>query len=254
MMSVGAIAQSVYAASSMLPLVTQFFSCPAAQKLLDSDQIIKPLFIRSTQYNSPYCDIAYDAEWNPRMSTIGIPEWHLKTKRVAISDLMYELLNANASYSRLLKLAAKGEVELDLFAREYEQIEQAATRGRFQLNQECSKGWDLPALSIEADCPDQEIHQFNQEIWCHTDAIRRQWIDKFQKIYCEKNPKDERSCKTKRDELCDYQLPESFGAGALAKRVCKLFPSAHEKVRIDPEYRKIIASHCPEKLLTSRTK
>lgn len=251
MVTVSSCAPEVYSSPSTVSLVDQFCSCPAAAKLLASDQLIKPLFIESRDIPGAKTSSDYDNYWNLKKITILIPLSHLH-KEEALTDLAFEVFNAQRSDSDLLKQAERGNMGMDDFARKLEELEMAETHGHYALREQCAKAWKIPAEPNELKDLDLEVTRFAQETECHTDAIRSRWIDKFQKNYCSKHPEDSRSCKMKKKDLCDSKkvqlMPEAESMDFIFARVCKMFPDAHENVKNHPVYRRIVEQACPEAL------
>lgn len=251
MIAVSSCAPGVYSSPSTVSLVDQFCSCPAAAKLLASDQLMNPLFIESRDIPGAQTEPIYDNDWNLKKITILIPLTHLH-KEEALTDLAFEVFNAQRSDSDHLKQAERGNVGMDDFARKFEELETADTHGQYALREQCAKAWKIPPEPNELKEVDLEVDLFAQETECHTDAIRSRWIDKFQKNYCSKHPEDSRSCKVKKKDLCDLKkvqlMPETESIDFILARVCKRFPDAHENVKNHPAYRRIVAQACPEAL------
>lgn len=189
---------------------------------------------------------------------ILIPEKLLQSTK-ALLDLAFEIFNTQRSSSGLdlQKQAELGNVGMDSYARKREERETADTQEHHKLIKQCAKSWKLSPKTLEEsflkENENLEVDLFKQEYVCHTDRYRQEWIDMFQKIYCNKHPDDfGRSCKTKKKDLCDQdkllRMSLSERSEFAFKRACKLFPQAHENVKNDPATRKMIQRECPSAL------
>jgi hypothetical protein len=73
------------------------------------------------------------------------------------------------------------------------------------------------------------VYLWESETSCHTDSIRKRWIDRHQKSYCKKHPEDTLSCKAKKSDFCDFSeiqaLPKAKKEALIHKRKCSLLNS-----------------------------
>jgi hypothetical protein len=238
-------------------LAERFFSCRTALKLLDSERFIKPLFIDAQNIPGARSYVDYEkSTYNPNSAEIVIPEKQLQSA-TALRDLAFEIFNTQSSSPSLYKQAELGNVGMDAYARQREEQETADTQEHHKLIKQCAKQWKLSPKTLEEyslkENENLEVVLFRDEYVCHTDRYRQEWIDRFQKIYCDKHPDDfGRSCKTKKKDLCDQDKLLSMSLSKRSefafKRACKLFPQAHENVKNDPDTRKMIQRECPEVL------
>jgi len=149
---------------------------------------------------------------------------------------------------------------MDQFARLIEKHETAATHDHIKLLKQCGNHWSMSPeelkgyTQIENDLI--EVYLFLQEIVCHTDHYRKEWIRLYQNTYCANYPADDRSCKTNPADFCSihvYKRMSGSEQGEFIKnRTCKLFPHAHESVKNDPYYRGIVQDRCPEAMEKSK--
>lgn len=217
---------NVFASPDALSLVEKFCSCPAALKLFSS--AVKPLFIISTTQASASFAPAKGHAW------IQIPKRELQTKD-SLDSLAFEMFNAQNSLGDLIRRGIRsddGKVGMDTYAIETQMEEHFRTRGIAQLKEQCAEVWDL---APDTRFQDPILDLFEQEVNCHTDSYRQQWIDNHQTNYCAKHPEDKRSCEVNKEDLCDYlkvlELPEHDRSKLEKERFCKMFPHAHEKVK-----------------------
>jgi hypothetical protein len=249
----------VYASTDAFSLAERFFSCPAAAKRLDSEEFIKPILIDSQNIPGPKSDIDYDkSNYNPKRATILIPEKHLPSTK-ALTGLAFEIFNIKKSAANLNKQANLGDMGMDSFAMQKEDEETRDAKEHFKLIKQCAKPWKLSPKEVEEYMGDYnvslEVTRFRDEIMCHTDRYRQQWIDLFQKNYCKKHPSDSRSCETKKKDLCDHDqlisMSRSKQLDIAGKRACKMLPQADESVKKDPFIRGLLQEACPEALRKS---
>ncbi len=251
-------AAGVYAKSEEAFLLAErFFSCPPALKLLDSERFIKPIFIDAQNIPAARSYVDYErSTYNPDSAEILIPKKHLQSTK-SLLDLAFEIFNTQRSSTGLYKQAELGNVGMDSYARQKEERETADTQEHHKLIKQCAKPWKLSPKTLEEyplkENENLEAALFRDEYTCHTDRYRQEWIDLFQKIYCDKHPDDfGRSCKTKKKDLCDQDKLLSMSLSKRSefafKRACKLFPQAHEDVKNDPDTRKMIQRECPNVL------
>jgi len=237
----------VYATPSMLHLVNQFLSCPAAKTLISSKAIFKPIFIQETKQNIAKTLYHVNTDhWKPLKMVISIPE------RNGVEDLIFEIFNTKIDFinsqSRRVKEAKAGNLSMDQFARGIEIDEFNHAHEHAALSSQC-KMLDLPPSFVNDHLKDQPIESalFMEDIECHTDVYRADWIDQYQNIYCIKHPDDARSCTTKKSDLCDRNqllvLPQDKMEQVLKDRICKKFPQAHEDGK--RMYRPFVEENCP---------
>ncbi len=252
---------NVYSDLSTYEAVEKFLSCPSALKFVQSDSVFKPLYVMpSNTLFSPRGGLTFGDDYSsPISSEISLPAKSLESDE-AVKNLAFEIFNLKTDKSFLLAKAEKGEVGMDEFARAIEIQESEDTKNFVQLREQCSEIWDLPVddLDYEFVNMDQETNLFAQEVQCHTDAIRKQWIDKFKKIYCAKHPDDTRSCTAKKKDLCNLQelYKDPNGQNTMeivTERTCRLFPNASQSVKNYPKFRTIVEAFCPEALPEENT-
>jgi hypothetical protein len=242
----------VFTTTRAVGLTTSFFACSEAKTLLNSSRFIKPLFIDiDLEFKGGRTQVDYDENGKP-FAQIGISN---RLGRVsALKLLAIEIFNAHYSYLHP-NLEMKN---MDTYARRIEEIEYENTKPHFALIKQCGKTWRLSKKELEqyerAELAHSqpEFHFFHQEIACHTDYYRRQWIDDYQKIYCEKHPEDSRSCEAKKDDFCDLEVFRSLPIFEQDKiemeKTCKAFPEAHATVKTHPDILASILENCPEVL------
>jgi hypothetical protein len=248
----------VFATAKAYPLTERFFSCPQAAKLLDSERFIKPILIDTTQNIAAAITLIH---WNSDYTTataakILIAEEDLQTTQ-ALKNLAFEIFNAQGtSKGFLYQQAILGNVGMDSYARQAEDREASGTQEHYELIKQCGNHWTISPEELEAASLEEneqpEIKLFVEEIYCHTDYYRREWVEKYQTIYCEKHPADNRSCETKKTDLCNLDTVRRMSFAEQTKfsreRICKLFPQAPDTVKNDPYFRAIILGKCPEVL------
>jgi hypothetical protein len=241
-----------------LPFIELFLSCPHAAKLLESERFIKPILIDIETIPRAQTQIYSENNFEkPTGVKILIPEKHLQTTE-ALQRLAYEIFNAQRSPQRtsLYQEAALGNVDMDSYARKSEEDELAKTQEHFELIKQCWSPWKMSSQELKTYTSNEnrhpEMHFFIQEVACHTDVFRKEWIQKFQEPYCKKHPADSRSCKTKKTDLYDdirgKSMPDAEKKKFEIERICKLFPQAHLTIKNDPSIRKIIQDNCPKAL------
>jgi hypothetical protein len=243
---------NVFATRKTYSLAERFFSCPAAAKLLASERFIKPILIDTQNISGARTDVY---PYNSMGAKILIAEEDLQMTQ-GLSNLAFEIFNAQGTADGLYQQASLGNVGMDSFARQWEENEMAVTQEYFELIKQCGNDWVMSPKELREYTRDEnlhpEIHLFVQEVGCHTDFYRQAWIRNCQKIYCEKQPADSRSCETKTTDLCNREmvtsLPDKKRRKFKCERYCKLFPQAHVTVKNDPDVRGIIRENCPELL------
>lgn len=236
----------VYATPSMLHLVNQFLSCPAAKTLIFSEAIFKPIFIQETKQNiAETLSHVNTAHWKPLKMVISIPE------RNGVEDLIFEIFNTKIDFinlqSRRIKEAKAGNLSMDQFARGIEIDELNHAHEHAALSSQC-KMLDLPPSFVN-DHLDQPLEAmlFVEDLECHTDYYRADWIDQYQNAYCIKHPNDARSCTTQKSDLCDRNqllaLPQDEMGKVVKDRICKKFPQAHEDGK--RLFQQFVEENCP---------
>ncbi len=241
----------VSAASSTLPLVAQFLSCSAASKWISSSEVEKPLSIEATKQSFAETITDFDKTYKPKKIKILIPETHLHSNE-GLADLVFEIFNAGTEYVKLqgatIKKARAGDLSMDQFAKDTETNENRSNRARARLKQQCPE-FQLAPSAFELSTEPLEILLFTQDIDCHTDFYRSDWIDLYQKAYCDKHPEEDRSCKTKKSDLCDLdqveRMPQEKKQKIYANRICKLYPQAVESVKT--RFQSLFQKHCSKK-------
>lgn len=246
---------NVFASPETLSLVNQYLSCPAAKQLLSSNDIVKPLFIKATE-DQNFAETAsyYNKDYKPTRVEILIPKSHVKTKE-GLGDLVFEIFNARTSYvsdqAARLKQAASGSLSMDAFARNTEISELSHARDHAELRKKCAN-LKLPPDEVVDHLKDQpiEVALFAQDVDCHTDIYRSDWIDLYQAAYCAQHPSDTRSCQTTKQALCNHNqmlaMPKQNREKAFKERICKMFPNAHQDVKNHREYRNFVEKTCPK--------
>lgn len=248
---------NVYATMKAYPLAKRFCSCPTAAQLLDSERFIKPLLIDTQDIigAAAQAHTYWKSNHAPISAKILIAEENLQTTK-SLSHLAFEIFNTQRTSKDLYRQATLGNVGMDSYARQLEEHEIADTQEHYELIKQCGIHWSMPPEEQEkytqGELTDQEVTLFMAEYSCHTDGIRQIWVEKCQKIYCEKHPADNRSCNTKMTDLCNdnmvRRMSNSERGMFLIKRICELFPQAHVTVKNDPDVRGIIRENCPELL------
>jgi hypothetical protein len=246
---------NVSATKKAFSLAERFFSCPAAAKVLESERFIKPILIDTHNISGALCLTFLDNNYNSLEARILIPEKNLQTTK-SLDDLAFEIFNAQGASNSLHQQASLGNVGMDSFARQVEEIERANTQEHYELLKKCGNHWSMSPEELEKYTRDEnlhpEIHLFTQETFCHTDVYRQKWVEQFQKTYCAKHPEEKRSCDTKMTDLCSFDMvlsmPDSERNEFIRERICKLFPQAHVTVKNDPGIRAVIEAKCPEVL------
>jgi len=121
---------------------------------------------------------------------------------------------------------------MEEFARKTELGEYQSILGRNQLMSKCVEGWKMKSEPLMKSYlvepkPLAEI-LWETESNCHTDSIRKRWIDQYQKIRCAKHPKDTMSCKVKKIDLCDFsevqRMPSILKNMFISERECRVLP------------------------------
>lgn len=247
---------SVFASQNAHALAESFISCSAAQILLESAETSKPLWIRSTPSMGPSTGFV-TKDGVVQGTQIFLPERVLapndENKENGLHLLAYEIFNAQTSkYSDLLKQVEKGEVGMDLFAKMVEKKEIDTTNKQYELIEKCKDQWNF-FIKKPID-PDAEL--FLAEVSCHTDVYRTQWIKNVQPLYCSKHPDDNRSCKSKVDDFCNWELletmPEEFSDRIRSARLCEMYPTSPESAKNLPFILNKIEQNCPQ-ILGPRT-
>lgn len=250
---------NVLATVKTYPLAERFCSCPYAAKLLDSERFIKPMFIDTQNIPGATTGVQWNSDYTtPIFAEILIAEEDLQTTK-SLHSLAIEIFNAqrNVQETSLDQQASLGNVGMDAYAREKEEIEAVKTQENIELLKQCRKQWSMSPKELAeytyGATLDPEVYLFFQEIYCHTEKYRQLWVERYQQSYCEKHPAESRSCDTKLTDLCslDMVMPKSERRELERERICKLFPEAHKKVKNDPGIRSVIQDKCPELLKKS---
>lgn len=247
----------VFATWKAYSLAERFFSCPHAAKLVQSKRFIKPILIDIQNIPGAETRIHWESNFSPSAAQILIPEKYLQTTKV-LRTLAYEIFNAqgNVQGTSLYQQASLGTLGIDSYARQSEEHELAKTQEHFELIKQCGNHWKMSPEELKTytsyENQHPEMYLFIQEIACHTDFFRKEWVKKFQKIYCDKHPSDSHSCETKMTDLCNLDMlrtmPVAEKAAFLRERICKLFQEAHVQVKNDPSIRAAMQAKCPELL------
>ena len=246
---------NVFASPETLPLVNQYLSCTAAKQLLSSGDIVKPLFIKATKsQNFAETQSSFNKDYKPTRIEILIPESHLKTKD-GLGDLIFEIFNAKTSYvsdqAERLKAAASGHLSMDAFAKSTEISELSSAHDHAELRKQC-QNLRLPSDEVVDHLKDQplEVALFAQDVDCHMDIYRSDWIDQYQTAYCARHPSDTRSCQVRTSDLCDRNqilaMPKQKREKIYAERICKMFLNAHQDVKNHREYQNFVEKKCPK--------
>jgi hypothetical protein len=223
-------------------LMETFCKCPMARDLINL--VTTPLEVTVGDFSTAQTDHVFYNK-TLEMNLIKIPEQ--RTEEGRITGLAFEVFNVLGA-SNTSTLVFKGAtMSMDLFAREAELQELRRTRGYGPLLQSCQKEWGISQKLIDRQTLyqdwNEEDHLIEQEIACHTDGYRLQWIKLHQNIYCKNHPEDLRSCETKPDQLCDKENPEEK-ARTILQRFCTLFPQLSE--RSQERHKALMKEVCPE--------
>jgi hypothetical protein len=227
-------------------VMEHFCACPEAKNLI-SEQTV-PVEVTVGNFSNAKTDFYIGLKSRDiEKAVIKIPK--SETNENKVTGLAFEILNFLTPIMPESILGAP--VSMDRFARERELEDIRATEKQFpQLLQNCQKEWGVDQKQINKLF--QEINDqdslIEQEIECHTDAYRRQWIKLYQKTYCKDHPEDLRSCKTTPQQLCNHdklkQMPEEEMNKILIKRLCAFFPQFSERGK-EP-YSNVVQKFCPE--------
>ncbi len=185
-------------------------------------------------FPNPRLIVRGDPDETARIAHILIPQESKEKKRIQVlSHLTFELFNAKNTpeFESLVKRADRGEVALAEYASSTEKIEHQAHAGRNRIFSQCAKTWNLegdPLLEKFRGKPVSfETYLFETETSCHTDSIRKRWIENYQKQRCKKYPEDTVSCTARKADLCDYSqvqaMPKARKDAFIHERTCSFF-------------------------------
>ena len=99
---------NVFATEEAFPLAKRFLSCPAAVKLVQSERIIKPLFIDIQKLSEAQTSIARYESGNPKEAWIVIPKDLQMTQ--GLHTLAFEIFHAQPSKSLFSRQLEKQEL------------------------------------------------------------------------------------------------------------------------------------------------
>lgn len=234
---------NVFANEAAVSLMQEFCSCPAALKTLT--EITIPLTVKVAKFAAPaITNVRMDENYKLQKSTIKIST---KFTQNRISALCFEVFNViqNDRLTNLFRIAENGDIGMDEFSKSIELSEINGENRSYSLKKECSPFW-----KIEEDEAEELNHSFTveEQLWQqdlegHTDRIRLRWIKKFQKPYCDKHPKDERSCSINKNQLYDL-YSKKLTDSQLQNRICEKLPLASE--RLKELYKPMVEATCPE--------
>jgi hypothetical protein len=239
-------------------LMEQFCSCPDAKAiaaLFAKNQLIL-VEVGAASFASTHNHYQEDFFGNlyGTNSLIQIPEQQSNASRIV--DLAFEIFNTHGSkqFGTDLALAKKGELSMDQYARKLELQEISSVKGFPPLLQACLAKWGMDPQLIDyrqkqLSLKDEDLLN-TQEIECHTDWYRKQWMERYKEAYCAKHPDDIRSCQTLPEQLCDYgqfqQMPPEENMPILINRLCTYFPKFSEEAK--KIYEASVLKFCPDKL------
>ena len=210
-------------------LVNSFCMCPSARAVLADIGNKVSISVQTADF--PHHRFAFDDTSN--QADIQIPAKNLRNTE-ALSNLAFEIFNAKGvpNFQKLYNRAKEGNIGIEEYSKKFEIQEFESKKGYDALIKKC-----VPFFKIkpEPGTPDLEFQLWNHEINCHTDKIRERWIVAFQKNYCQKHPNDLKSCKIKKQDLCDFyklhQLPEIERKIFITQRIFEKLPFASQKIQ-----------------------
>lgn len=209
-----------------LQITNRLCACSAVRSLLASFENPIPIHVRTGSYPG----IRFEIFPSGDKAEIQIPRQMLNSQ-VALQGFVFEIFNVKnqEKIKALQDRASKGDVDMNVYAKDFETIEFESKLGALDIAEQCGL-----LDGKETITKDLEIHLWNKEFDCHTDKIRERWIESYQKLYCEKNPK-KKSCKTKPEDLCDYyvmkNLPKDLEWRERVIRICERLPELPQKVK-----------------------
>jgi hypothetical protein len=240
-------------------LMEQFCSCPEAKIAVDAFTKTAPIEVEvgdiSLAISIQRSKSDAFGQFFLEKSMIKIPEHETNSTR--LNDLAFEIFNTqqNEQYDNFCALAETGKIGMDLFALQTELDEfNSLKNGYVPLIQKCQAKWKLDSEAIEEmnhyNLVDEKDHLIIQEIECHTDMYRIQWIINFKERYCKEHPEDLRSCETQLEQLCDSYEMTAVDEEISTMRACTLFSEFSEKGK--KLYEDIVKKYCEEKLQPSK--
>ncbi|HEV8053045.1 MAG TPA: hypothetical protein VGP47_11175 [Parachlamydiaceae bacterium] len=190
------------------------------------------------------------------------PDFQLKAAKIKLSDkineeplitrLAFEISNVieASKLTSFMRSTRNGDIGMDEYAAEIELSEINSKKNTYTAQLKCGKHADFEpsVLSHAMNKLSFEEHLWYQDVECHTDIYRTQWVKEFQKNYCLKNPRDVKSCQTSLKDLCDiYALNKMSKVNHLNmihKRICERFSTAPPYFQ--KQFDSIIEETCPE--------
>jgi hypothetical protein len=233
-------------------LMIQFCGCPTAKTLISSISEAIPIEVDVGNFPTASTLFNYDDVYKKTDTKIEIPENQINDR---LSLLAYEIFNVKGNEQQekyIVGAAEAGEMNIDLYAQEKELLERNVTKNLVQLLQKCQTNWDIEESAIEKY---QDLFKFDekdyliyQDVTCHTDRLRLEWIEYYQNKYCKKHPEDIGSCQ--RTHLCDYhklkQLPKEESRQYILARLCSVFSSFSQQAK--QAFTPLVTKFCPEEL------
>lgn len=234
-------------------LLKFFCACPQGKQLIDTVAFIAPLIIEMGAFPNPQIQ----ANGDPKTYLISdmrikIPNKFGESTLRALRGITIELFNGknmekNMNFTRL---ANSGDLSIDEYARSVESSEYESLLDRYKLQSICKEAWEVeddPLLQFSSTRKDYPIQRYLLEVEasCHTDTIRKRWIEYFQKSYCKKHPKDTYSCQARKNNFCDYaqvqKMPLKEKEKFTNKRICKIF------LKLSQDEKKLLSAYVKDR-------
>lgn len=226
----------------------RFCKCPHANEIL---KLLPCLTELNVGIEGPQVRIR-SSNIDPLRATIDIPEYSFNSKE-AIKGIAFEIFNVQNSVSllNLVKESRLGQIGIDQYALGAEKIEYESLQSYYSLMKKCGKDWlleeeDLKKISEQSDLFEEQTEEESlllQEVTCHTDGTREDWIDQIQSHYCKLHPEDGRSCAVSKSDLCDFLTSPISNQATCARlsnaaettkrffrtQLCRVCPEIYEK-------------------------
>jgi hypothetical protein len=235
-------------------LMEKFCECPQAKNLIKLQTI--PLGVTVGDFSLP--TTVSDGVRKRSLEDVFIYIPKSSTDKKKVTELAFELFNSIGLKNIIDIHVRANTLSMDLFAREVELQEQRLHKGYLQLLQNCQKKWRVDQEVIDTEKALQMLNDEDkliaEDIACHTDTYRLQWINLYQPDYCKDHQEDLRSCSAKPEQLCHadkmQQMPEEQAEQIRLQRLCALFSkfSEHAKKLFTPKVKQI----CPKVLSGKR--
>jgi hypothetical protein len=233
-------------------LMETFCKCPQAVDLINLETTVVRVIVGDFSITATDVFINDDTRKIER-KMINIPEQ--RTSEGRITGLAFEVFNCLGLNNAHNIISRAKTISMDLFAREMELQESGQTKGYVPLLQNCQKEWGVDQKRIDTKILhkdwNEEDELIQQEIQCHTDIYRLQWIKLYQDTYCNNNSEDLRSCKTKPHQLCDAEklsrIDKKEKSKIVSQRFCALFPLFSEQAK--KTLMELVQKTCPGVLL-----